>query len=81
MKPQSDFVLVRGPRSHNDNPIGINELIAKHLETSKKFKVMFSSLEEKLKNKSYSDFYNHMKSFMSKTPDGIELLLSLKILR
>ena len=23
MKPQTDFVLVRGPRSHNDKPIGI----------------------------------------------------------
>ena len=23
MKPQTDFVLVRGPRTYNDNPIGI----------------------------------------------------------
>ena len=23
MKPQTDFILVRGPRSHNDKPIGI----------------------------------------------------------
>lgn len=63
-----------------NTPIGINELIVKHLEKSKKFNEMFSSLDQKLKNKSYSDFYNHMKSLMSKTPDGVELSLSLRIL-
>jgi hypothetical protein len=30
MKPQTDFVLVRGPRSHNDNPIGINVSIQRN---------------------------------------------------
>ena len=63
-----------------NNPIGINELIVKHLEKNKKFKELFSSLDQKLKNKSYSDFYHYMKSFMSKTPDGIELLISSKFL-
>lgn len=30
MKPQTDFVLVRGPRIHNDNPIGINVSIQRN---------------------------------------------------